>query len=175
MNVDWSNAYPTNRERNTILAGIFKQHVLYTHPTASSHDLLPNQRTVIEDDFQTTPKKTASSLKVNNTLRHRILTTCGDDNITYGSHKHADCFMSIHWNQPNMHDVKQKMEEKPPQGNGTVCTLISVKIKQDAASHIWHEFYGKKVWMVNINGDEWLTVELADDLDEIVNIKQELD
>ena len=43
---------------------------------------------------------------------------------------------------------------KKPQGNGTVCTLVSVKIKQGAASHIWHEFYGRKVWMVNIKDVE---------------------
>ena len=32
-NVDWSYACPTNRERNAISAGVFKQHVLNTHPS----------------------------------------------------------------------------------------------------------------------------------------------
>jgi hypothetical protein len=30
----------------------------------------------------------------------------------------------------------EKIEEKPPRGNGTVWTLFYVKIKQGAASHI---------------------------------------
>jgi hypothetical protein len=55
-NVDWNYACPTNRERNAISAGMFKQHVLYTHPTASSHDLLPDHTIVIEGDFQTSQK-----------------------------------------------------------------------------------------------------------------------
>ena len=66
------------------------------------------------------------------------------------------------------------MEEKPPQGNRTVCTIISVKIKQGAATHVQCEFYGKKVWQVNVKDVEWLAVELADDSEEITNIKNEL-
>lgn len=106
-NVDWSYACPTNSELNAISTRIFKQHVLDTHPTALSHDLLPNHTIVIEGDFQTSPKKEASYLKVNNTLRHRILTSCGDDNITYCSCLYPGinliCVMS-----------NKKREEKPP-------------------------------------------------------------
>jgi hypothetical protein len=69
----------------------------------------------------------------------------------------------------------EKMEDMPPQGNRTVCTLVSVKIKQGSASHIWHEFYGRKIWTVNIKDVKWLTVELADDSDRIISIKRELE
>ena len=68
----------------------------------------------------------------------------------------------------------EKMEEKPPWGNRPGCTLVSVKIKQDAASHIWHEFYSRKVWTVNIKDVEWLTAELADNSEEITSIKCKL-
>ena len=67
------------------------------------------------------------------------------------------------------------MEEKPPQCNGTVCTLVSVKVKQGAASHIWREFYERKVWTVNIKDAKWLTVELANDSEEISSIKCKLE
>jgi len=50
------------------------------------------------------------------------------------------------------------MDENPPRGNGTVVKLVSVKIKPSATSHIWREFYGKKVWTVNIKDVEYLTV-----------------
>ena len=69
----------------------------------------------------------------------------------------------------------EKMEENPPRGKITVCTLISVNIKQGAASHIWHGFYGRKVWTVNIKDVEWLTVKLADDSEEISSIKCKLE
>jgi hypothetical protein len=69
----------------------------------------------------------------------------------------------------------EKMKEKLPRGNGTVCTLASVKIKQGAVSHIWREFYGRKVWTVNIKDVEWQTVEPANDSEEISSIKRELE
>jgi hypothetical protein len=141
-----------------------------------SNDLPPDHTIVIKGDFQTSTKKKASSLKVTNTLCHRILTTCGDDNITYGSHKHADPVLCL-YTGINLICVKsnEKMKEKLPRGNGTVCTLASVKIKQGAVSHIWREFYGRKVWTVNIKDVEWQTVEPANDSEEISSIKRELE
>jgi hypothetical protein len=68
----------------------------------------------------------------------------------------------------------EKMEEKPPQGNGTVCSLVSVKIKQGATTHRWRELYGRKVWSVNIKDVEWLTVQLADNSEEITNLECEI-
>jgi hypothetical protein len=47
---------------------------------------------------------------------------------------------------------------------------MSVKIKNGAQSHIWHGIYGKKVLTVNVKDLEWLTVELADDSEEISDI-----
>jgi hypothetical protein len=70
---------------------------------------------------------------------------------------------------------KKKMEEKPPRGNGTVCTRVSVKIKNGAESHIWHDFCGKKVWTVNANDAKWLTIELVHDSEEITDIQHETD
>ena len=53
--------------------------------------------------------------------------------------------MSVHWHQPDMRDIQQKMEEKTPQGKGTVCSLVSVKINQGATTHRWRKMYGRKV------------------------------
>lgn len=69
----------------------------------------------------------------------------------------------------------EKEERKPRRGHGIVCTLLSVKIKPGAASHVWHKFYGNTVWTVNAKNIEWLTVEFSDDLDEISGIKHKLD
>ena len=69
----------------------------------------------------------------------------------------------------------EKLEEKPPQDNWIVCTLVSVKIKQGAESHVWHKFYGEKMGTVNTKDVELLTVKLADDSEEINWIKQEHD
>ena len=69
----------------------------------------------------------------------------------------------------------ENMEEKSPRGNGTVCNFVSLEIKNGAQSHIWHDFYGKQVWTENVKDVEWLTVELANDSEEISYIQIELD
>ena len=68
--LDWSYACPTNKERNAISAGVFKNHILKTHPPINSASLPPDHTVVIEGDFQTSTKNKSSSLKVTNTLRH---------------------------------------------------------------------------------------------------------
>ena len=52
-----------------------------------------------------------------------------------------------------------KMEEKPPRGDGTVCNLLSVKVKPSARSLVWHDLYGKNVWTVNAIDVEWVECE----------------
>ncbi len=66
------------------------------------------------------------------------------------------------------------MEEKLPRGNGTVVKLVSVNIKPRATSHVWHEFYGRKVRAVNIRDVQYLTV-LSNDSEDIKSLKSEID
>ena len=66
------------------------------------------------------------------------------------------------------------MEEKLSRGNRTVNKLVSVKIKNQADSHMKQNFYRRKVWTVNDIDVEWLTVELADDTEEIISIQNEI-
>ena len=68
--IDWCCVCPTNKERNVISAGVFKQHVLNTHPSVDSDKLPPNHTIVIKGDFWTIYKIKSSSLKVTNTLNH---------------------------------------------------------------------------------------------------------
>ena len=125
---------------------LHKSHIMHTHPSVESNALPPDHTIVIEVDFQTSTKNKSSSLWVTNTLRHRIFTTCGDENIKYGSHKHADPILCL-YTGINLICVmsNKKMEEKPPRGNGTVCTFVSVKIMNWMQYHVWCDFYGKKV------------------------------
>jgi hypothetical protein len=69
---------------------------MQTHPSVASDALLPDHTIAIEGDFQTSTKNKSSSLKVTNTLHHRILTRCGDNNIKNGSHKHANPILFLY-------------------------------------------------------------------------------
>eukprot|EP00956_Cyclotella_meneghiniana_P032178 scaffold87347_cov52-Cyclotella_meneghiniana.AAC.1 len=67
------------------------------------------------------------------------------------------------------------MNEKPPRGNGTVCKFISVKIKEDAVSHRVRVYNNKKIWTVSIEDVLWITVELADNSEEIDALKAQVE
>ena len=47
------------------------------------------------------------------------------------------------------------LREKVPRGNGTLCRLVSMKLKDSASTHI-KNYYGKKVWNVCAKDVEWI-------------------
>ena len=51
------------------------------------------------------------------------------------------------------------LKDKVPRGNGTICRVLKIKLKQDAPSHKWKNFYGKKVWTVNASDVEYVECE----------------
>jgi hypothetical protein len=110
---------------------------MQTHQSVSSDALPPDHSLVIEGDFHSTTKNKSSSLMVTDTLCHHVLTTCGDNSIKYGSHKHVNPILCIYSGIKLMCVMSNdNMEDNPPQGNGTVCNFVSVKIKNGAQSHI---------------------------------------
>ena len=54
--VVWSYACPTNKECNAISKGVFKSHLMHTHPSVESDALPPENTIVIDGDFQTSTK-----------------------------------------------------------------------------------------------------------------------
>ena len=172
---DGCYACPTNKERNSISAGIFRKIINANNPDKDSNDLPPTNTIIIESTFgmPTTKKKAAKRIK--NGLRHRILTSCGDADIEYNGNKKADPALCLY---SGVHLIytgdNNKMNEKPPRGNGTVCKFISVKIKENANSHRIKIYNNKKVWAVSIEDVEWITVELMDNTDEIDTITQKV-
>ena len=86
----WNYACPTNRERNSITAGIFKKHVWAHCPYKTSPNNPPDSTIIIESAFGATAKKNSRATRIRNSLLHRILNTCGDADITYGDNKRAD-------------------------------------------------------------------------------------
>ena len=46
-----------------------------------------------------------------------------------------------------------------PRGNGTLCPLISMKLKNNAPSYFCKNYYGRKVWTVCATDLDWIEVE----------------
>ena len=172
---DWNYACPTNKERNSISAGIFKKHVEMTHPSWDSEELPPDHTIIIESAFGPTCSSNRKKRKIRNALRHRILESCGDADIVYGTNKLADPALCLYSGISLVYVANNDdMDQTPPRGNGTVVKFISAKLKQRLNSRKIRRYNNKKVWSVNIKDVEHITVELMDNSDEIDSAKQTL-
>ena len=135
-NKDWSYACPYNKKRNTISSGIFKKHVEKTHPKITDDELPPEHTLIIEGHFESGSHDGTPAKKIRNVIRHRIVTSCGDNDIEYGSRKKADPPLCLYAEIDLICVTTNKdMEQNPPRGNGTVVKFISTKIRHNATSH----------------------------------------
>ena len=118
---------PSHRERNAISAGNFERNILNTHPPFHSLEAPPEHTIVIEAEIQSTKSK-QRSVTIDNVLRHKIITTCGDDNVKYGT-KHVDPALCLYIGAYLLCTVGNEfLKEKVPRGNVTLCRLVSLKI-----------------------------------------------
>jgi hypothetical protein len=72
--------------------------------------------------------------------------------------------------------------DKVPRGNGTLCRVLGVHLKENVQCYNWKNYYGKKVWTVNATDVEWVECEhvnktgLLSQLETQINeLKQQLD
>ncbi len=169
--VDVSFACPTNRERNAIHASHFKQHLEKSHPKVNEDEPPPDHTVVVEADIQSS-KSSRSKTKINSMLRHRIITTCGDDNAKSGT-RHVDPALCLYIGAFVICVISnQSLNEKVRRGNGTMCRVIGIKLKQDAPSYKWKNYYNRKVWTVNAKDVEWIEVEHYPKSKTIVNLEK---
>ena len=73
--------------------------------------------------------------------------------------KHIDPALCIYTGVHLMCIDNKHLKDKIPRGNGTICKVLSIKLKDDQQSYKWKNYYGKKVWTVNASDVEWLQCE----------------
>ena len=91
-------------------------------------------------------------------MRHRIITSCGDANAMMGT-KHIDPALCIYLGAYLMCVDNKHLTDKVPRGNGILCRVLDVKLKHNAPSYKYKNYYGKKVWTVNATDVEWIECE----------------
>ena len=161
FNGDACYACPTNVERNCISAACFKKHVISTHPPVESDELPPDHTIVIYADIKHTLSKKCK-VTIDNVIRHRIITSCGDAHVKVGKSKKVDPALCLYVGAYLQCVVNNAcLNERVPRGNGTLCRLLSIKMKDHPTTHRWRNCYGKKVWWVCATDVEWIEVELA--------------
>ena len=111
-----------------------------------------------------------------NTLRHRIISTCGDAKVTKGDTKRVDPALCLY---TGIHLIcvmdNDTLNETPPRGNGTLCKLISVKLKPDPSSMRIKTYNGQPVRTINAKDVDYLELELLDDTERIQTLRYQLE
>ena len=176
VNSDSDIAYscPTNLERNLIHTELFQQHIR-DFPSVSSEELPPEHTVVIEANISKAPKKrrfnektrnnnnnnnsnnnteTPSYIPVNNLIRHRIYTRCGDSDVSFGT-KHID--PAIKWYTGAHCMVNDNDNISEGRANGTMCRAVSTKRKINELK--WKNYDGKKVYTINVCDTNYIRCE----------------
>jgi len=119
---------------------------------------MPPTHTIVIEANITSSNTKKNNRKINSHLCQRIWTTCGDANALVG-HKHIEPALCLYMGAIVMCIDNKHLKDKVPRGNGTVCQVMKIKLKQDAPSHKWKNFYGRKVWTVNAKDVEYVECE----------------
>ena len=135
-------ACPTNKERNSIQKAIFRQHIQATHPSVTTNDLPPSHTLIIEAHITSSNSKKIQQ-KVDKNLRNQIITTCGDADVMVGT-KHIDPALCVYHGAHLICIDNKHLNSKIPRGNGTLCRVLGVKLKKNATTYNWKNYYGKK-------------------------------
>ena len=152
-------ACPTNKERNAITAGIFREHIKREHPGIESKKNPPDHTIMVEAKNESSiPKKKNHQtlpIKINEMMRHRILTTCGDADVMVGT-KHIDPLLCLYVGGYFMCIDNKHLSEG--RGNGTLCRVIKMRLKETPKITAMN-WEGRKVNTVNISEVHWVKLE----------------
>jgi hypothetical protein len=133
----------------------------------------PEHTIIIEGDISSSGAKTAHR-KIKEHLRHRIITTCGDADIMAGT-KHIDPALCIYVGAHLICIDNKHLKVKVPRGNGTICRVIGIKLKEEPQSYKWKNYCGRKVWTVNASDVEWVQCEHINKIGTMKQLQAQID
>jgi hypothetical protein len=119
---------------------------------------MPPEHTLIIEGHIKSSISNTTRLRIDRHLKHCIITSCGDANVMMGS-KHIDPALCTYIGAYLICIDNKHLRYKVPWGNGTLCQVPGVQRKENAQSHKWKNYYGKKVWTVNAADVEWVECE----------------
>ncbi len=124
----------------------FLKNIQATHPNVTSNEMPPEHTLIIKGHITSSMSNTKRQ-RINRHLKHQIITSCRDANIMMGS-KHIDPALCIYICAYLICIDNKHLRDKVPWGNGTLCQVLGVQLKENAQSYKWKNYYGKKVWTV---------------------------
>jgi hypothetical protein len=66
------------------------------------------------------------------------------------------------------------MKDRVPRGNGTLCRVVGVKLRENTPSHTVKNYNGKKVLTVNAKHVGWVQCEHVNKPKHIVQLKTQI-
>jgi hypothetical protein len=105
---------------------------------------MPTYHTLIIEANITSSQAKNSNQKIDKHLRHRIIKTCGDANAMMGT-KHIDPSLCLYLGAYLMSIDNKHLKDKVPRGNGTLCRVLDVELKHNAANYKCKNYYRRKV------------------------------
>ncbi len=134
----------------------------------------PSEHTIIiEADISSSVAKRAHR-KIKEQFRHRIITTCGDAEVMAGT-KNIDPALCIYVGAHLICIDNKHLKDKVPRGNGTICRVIGIKLKEEPQSCKWKNYYGKKGWTVNASEVEWVQCEHINKTGTMLQLQAQID
>jgi hypothetical protein len=118
---------------------IFQQHIHTTHPGVTTNILSP-ENTIIIEAYITSSDSKKSKQKIDRHLRNCIITTCSDADVMVGT-KHIDPALCIYIGAHRICIDNKHLKSKTPRGNGTLCRVLGVKLKENATTYKWKNYY----------------------------------
>jgi hypothetical protein len=89
------------------------------------------EHTLITEGHITSYISNTTRQRINRHLRHPIITTCGGANVMIGS-KYIDPALCIYIGAYLICIDNKQLRYKVPQGNGTLCRVLGVQLKENA-------------------------------------------
>jgi hypothetical protein len=89
--------------------------------------------------------------------------------------KHIDPALCMHVGVHLICIDNKHLKDKVPRGNGTICRVIGIKLKEQPQSYKWKNCYGRKVWTVNASDVEWVECEQINKSGTIIQLEAQID
>ncbi len=128
---------------------------------------------IIEADISSSVATNAHR-KIVKHLKQRMITTSGDADVTVGT-KHIDPALCIYIGVHLICIDSKHLKDKVPRGNGTICKVIGIKLKEYPQCNKWKNYYGKQVWTVNASDVKWVECEYINKTGTIIQLEAQID
>jgi hypothetical protein len=89
--------------------------------------------------------------------------------------KHIDPALCIYVGAHLIYIDNKHLKDKVPRGNGTICRMIGIKLKEEPQSYKLKNYYGRKVWTVTVSDVDCVECEHINKTGTIIQLEAQID